>query len=142
MTGVQTCALPICFPVTIPGIARYLFIKYGIRVDTKTILSIGTKNRISQEIYDKVKEAKEYMDLLESHIIVFHDDPMNPYGIIKEIEKYYKENGIIHTTPFDYIKEDGSKEVRHRFDYYEANDPNEYVISITDHYAELTPEIS
>ena len=125
----------------IQGTARYLFIKYGIRVDTKTILSVGTKNRISQEIYDKVKEAKEYMDLLESHIIVFHDDPMNPYGIIKEIEKYYKENGIIHTTPFDYIKEDGSKEVRHRFDYYEANDPNEYVISITDHYAELTPEI-
>lgn len=124
----------------IQGIARYLFVNYGIRTDVKQLLSVG-KNRISQELWEKVREAKQYMDLLESKIVYLHDDPINPYGIIKEIENYFKENGTIHHTEYDHKLENGEIEKRKKFDYYEANDPNEYVISITDHYAELTPEV-
>jgi replicative DNA helicase len=123
----------------IQGVARYLFIKYGIRTDTKQLQSIG-KKRITEDLWNKFKEARRYMDLLESKIIYFHDDPINPYGIIKEIEKYYKDHGTIHYKTYLHKNEDGTTEERKIFDYYEPDNPDEYVISITDHLSELTPE--
>ena len=124
----------------IQAIARYLFKNYGIRADTAQLQSIG-KNRISQELWEKFKEAKSYMDRLEDHIIYFHDDPINPYGILKEIETYYKENGTIHYKEYDHQLDNGMVEKRKIFDYYVPNDPDTYIISITDHLSELVPEI-
>lgn len=124
----------------IQGVSRYLFVKYGIRTETKQLQSIG-KNRLSDELWQKFKEGKRYMDTLEEHIIYLHDDPINPFGILLEIEKYFRTNGKIHLKKDEKGEVIKTKEGHTMFDYYEPSDPDEYIISITDHLAELTPEV-
>ena len=43
MTGVQTCALPICFPVTIEGVSRYDFQFKNLRGYKTTIEGLSHK---------------------------------------------------------------------------------------------------
>lgn len=124
----------------IQGAVRYLYIKYNIRLDVNQIQSIG-KKRCSQEVYDKFIEAKEYMDGLQEHMIVFRDEPCNPFGILLDIERYARDNGKVVNKEFDHKNPDGTIEKRKMFDHYVPNNPNEYVIIITDHLSELTPEV-
>lgn len=50
----------------------------------------------------------------------------NPTGIYHTLEKYAEKNGTIHRKKV----EGYDKEV---FDYYEPNDPDEYVLCMIDH---------
>ena len=122
-------------------VSRYLFMNYGVRWDVDKIESVGDEKRMTREEYELYKEAKEYCDKLEDYIEIFHADPINPYGIVKTLETYALENGTIH-----YQKnEDGSFKLNKKgnkiFDYYEPNDPDMYIINITDHLAELNLEV-
>ena len=57
MTGVQTCALPICFPVTITGV-QYV-VKYG-KIDEFLTLFLPSVVVISSMITSPVSWEHEY----------------------------------------------------------------------------------
>jgi hypothetical protein len=108
--------------------AYKLFNDYGLVVDSSNILSKGTKNRISDEVYKKVVEVDQYMDELFDHI-TFVQDPENPTGIRNTVNKYAEQHGTIHYE--NYIHPDGSPGKRRSG--YTPNNPDEYVIIIVDH---------
>jgi replicative DNA helicase len=111
---------------------HYLFRKYGIITDINFVLSKG-KKRISQDIYDKVIEAASYMEKMEDHIHII-DSSTNPTGIYMDISKYMDANGkVIETTKV--VR--GQPITTHK---YIPHNPDEIVISITDHIGLLRTE--
>ena len=68
MTGVQTCALPICFPVTINGV-RVLIVHIWLHNPFDTL---KTESKIYQEIHDfplLPERLAEIVELVESGIL-------------------------------------------------------------------------
>lgn len=114
--------------------ANKLFADYGLSVDSAFILSKG-KNRISEEVYQRVVAVDQFMDELFDHI-VFVQDPENPTGIYNKIMKYAEANGKMHTEP--YRNPDGSSGIIRTG--YTPNDPDETVEVITDHVALMKKE--
>jgi len=104
----------------IKGVCRRLYYKYNIIVDVNYVLSRG-KNRIATEIYEKVKETRDYFERLET-VLDIHDIPTNPTGISKHLKSYFMKCGTIHKVD-DY-----------RFRYLPRN-KNRYNIVIVDHIA-------
>lgn len=108
----------------IRAISRKLYLDYGIVADTNYILSRG-KNRVSQEIFNKIKSLSDYFEEMTNHIEVFANE--NPVGARATILKYINDNGKtfhkkVNTT-------DGEIEV---FDYYKPY-KKQLVIGVFDH---------
>lgn len=102
----------------IKAIARKLYIEFGIITDINYVLSRG-KNRVNDEIYNKVVSTRDYFDSLES-MVTIKDMPLNPTGIKIDLDRYAKLNGkVVKTNEVESV--------------YIPNDPNEYVIIIIDH---------
>ena len=113
-----------------------------IRVTPKDLRSADNNNPLSQEILDilATDAYKRYFQFFEE-TVVFIDDIKNPFGIYKFMREYAKTHGKQHTKMVNFVDEQGvvvsQKEID---DYYEPNDPDEYVEVIVDHIALLTPE--
>lgn len=112
--------------------ANILYIKEGIRVDPTSLKS--TKNALSEDVIKLIEKHKPYFDKIEE-IVTFIDDVRNPTGIYKLMRSYALANGVIH---YKNINIDG-KETKVE-DYYEPNNPEEYVMCIIDHISLIDPE--
>lgn len=113
-------------------VCHKLFRDYGIITDINNVLSIG-KNKISQEIYDKVCECQDYMERMEDYVHI-QDISTNPTGIYMNVKKYMDNNGTV-------VEE--KKQVRGEwitFHRYIPNNIDEIVIVITDHVGLLRVE--
>lgn len=120
------------------GISRKLFLDYGIIADTTKLLSYGS-NRCSTELLEKIKLSRNYFEELED-ILEIHQDGINPFGIRKRLIDYANSNGKVELKDMPFTLDNGTIEMRKVFDYYTPTNPNEYVISITDHLALLSLE--
>jgi len=115
------------------GICKRLFEKYGIRISPNILQSIGS-SRISDEIVEKVKECRDYFEKLED-LVTFYDEPLTPSQIARVMEKKVKENGYI---AHKIVEVNGVSE---RIpDGYVENDPNKYLLFITDHISLIHSE--
>jgi hypothetical protein len=114
--------------------ANILYIKEGIRISPKDLQSTKADKVLSQETLDIIKKYEEYFNKIEE-IVEFIDDVRNPYGIYDVIRKYALANGKIHYRNIKIKDELVSVE-----DYYEPNDPEEYVIIMVDHIGLISPE--
>jgi len=110
-----------------------LFVKYKIRIDIKTLKSIASDRRVSNDVLDVIKsiEIQSILHFFEEHVEWIPD--RNPTGIFNNVEKYAKSHGIIHKKWSEPLE----KEV---FDWYEPNDPDEYVLIIIDHIGIISDE--
>lgn len=94
----------------------------------------STKNSpVPQEVLDVLKDG-EYNELItffEDHIEF--SPSRNPTGMYLEVKRYVEDNGVIHTKKKKYKDEFGVTHETEGFDYYEPNDPDEYVIVFYDH---------
>lgn len=115
------------------AICRRLLLQYGIVTDINFVLSRG-KNRISQEVYDKVVSTKDYFYEMED-VLTIIDENTNPTGINKFMVAHAKNNGIIKKKTVH----NGTMDIE-IFDSYTPNDPNEYVILIIDHISLMKRE--
>lgn len=127
----------------IQGITRQIYRKFGIITEPNEILSYK-KNKISQELFEMVAATRDYFEELED-IVLFNDEQQNPYGIYKFARDYAIANGAVHKKKInkkvlDEATGQFKEEILEIFDYYVPNNPREFVICITDHLAELTPE--
>jgi hypothetical protein len=90
-----------------------------------------------------IESGREFFKEFEQ-TVTFIDSIRNPFGIYKYMRdyanshgKYIDRNGQV--IPHEKLDR-GDEEVLKSLDRYEPDDPNEYVIVITDHLSLLTPE--
>jgi|JI10StandDraft_1071094.scaffolds.fasta_scaffold01483_31 hypothetical protein len=113
----------------IAGMAKRLYEEHRLRVSPTQLLSFN-RNKLPAHIFDAVYKTREYFELLSSKV-KFYDDQMTPTHINDIVQKYAKENGKEVTRTVD---------GHVYFDKYIPNNPNKFVIFITDHLAELDLE--
>ena len=117
----------------------FVFSKGKIRIDSKNLRS--TKNSVSQEVLDILKEP-EYQNFFKffEKTVVFIDDIRNPFGIYDFCRKYANLNGVQHKKTVKFTNNDNESYEQEIDDFYEPDDPEEYVEIIVDHMALLTSE--
>ena len=115
--------------------SNILYIKEGVRIAPKDLRSNKEDKILSQTNLDLISKYESYFRKIEE-IVEFIDDIRNPYGIYTTVRDYALANGKIHTRKIE-TKPGIFIEVE---DYYEANDPEEYVIIIVDHISLIQPE--
>lgn len=104
-----------------------------IRIDIKTFKSVDEGRVLSADILE-ILGTLEYQSILnfyEEHVTFIAG--RNPTGIFHTLEKYAEANGTIHRKKVESYE----KEV---FDYYEPNNPEEYVMCIIDHIGLISTE--
>lgn len=111
----------------------YILSDKKIRIDIKTFKSVDEDRILSPEILELLGTL-EYQSILrffEEHVVFIPD--RNPTGVYHTLEKYAEANGTIHRKRVEGYE----KEI---FDYYEPNDPDEYVLCIIDHISLISCE--
>ena len=116
--------------------SNILYIKEGIRIAPKDLRSTKADNVLSEEYLELIVKYKPYFDKIEE-IVEFIDDIRNPTGIYKFVRAYAQANGVQHTKKVE-IK----GEITEIDDYYEPNDPEEYVMVFIDHISLISNEIN
>ena len=121
----------------------FMLSRGNIRITPKDLRSADIRNPLSQDILDILASDtyKQYFQFFEE-TVVFIDNIKNPFGIYKFMKQYAQSNGVQHTkiVPF-FNNNTGEVESQQEIDdYYEANDPDEYVECVIDHIALLSPE--
>ena len=111
----------------------YILSDKKIRIDIKTFKSVDTDRVLPKEILDLLNtlEYQSILQFFEDHVVFIPD--RNPTGVYHTLEKYAEANGTIHKKKI----EGYDKEI---FDYYEPNDPDEYVLCIVDHISLISCE--
>lgn len=113
----------------------YLWQRYQIKIDVPTLLQWGGhRNKIKEDIYQKIYKATEYFEELLQHIQLM-DGSINPTGIYKEVCRYAYTHGKIETVTL--TQKDGSE---YNKKVYIPNDPKLVTIIIIDHIGKLTGE--
>lgn len=114
--------------------ANILYIKEGIRVSPQDLKSTKADKILSEETLNIIRKYEDYFNKIEE-IVEFIDDIRTPYGIYALVRDYALANGKIHMRTVKIGNE--LKEVE---DYYEPNDPEEYVIVMIDHIGLISPQ--
>ena len=114
--------------------SNIIYVKEGIRIPPTDLRSTKADRILSDEILEIISKYESYFTKIEE-IVEFIDDIRNPYGIYKFVRSYAQANGTQHTKTID-IK----GKLTEIDDYYEPNDPEEYVMVFIDHIGLITPE--
>lgn len=122
------------------AISNYLYVetKGRIRIDPKRLRSVNSP--LNMDILKQVEGSREYFEEFLD-CVTFIDDIKNPYGIYKFMNEYANNNGKVHTTIKTFVNnKTGTSYDKEIYDYYEPDNPDEYVIILVDHAALLHPE--
>lgn len=120
--------------------SNILYIKEGIRIAPKDLRSTRIDNVLDEKTLTIIEKYKPYFDKIEE-IVEFIDDVRNPFGIYKFVREYAQANGTQHTKKVEFVNnKTGSTYTKEIDDYYEPNDPDEYVMVIIDHVSLISPE--
>jgi len=110
-----------------------LYVKYKMRVDIKELKCVEAGRSVRSDVVEVLKseEMRCIWRFFIDHIEWIPD--RNPTGIYNSLDRYAKSHGTIHTKWSESLQKDV-------FDYYEPNDPDEYVLCIIDHIGLIAPE--
>jgi replicative DNA helicase len=127
------------------AISNKLFVDYNLIKSPEDIDSIFKTRILDNLTLNNIQNLENYFNKYES-IVTYIDNIRNPYGIYNYMRNYAEENGIFYDKfnkpiNIENIRSD-RENTAHLIDRYEPNDPNEYVIVVTDHVSLLTPEKS
>jgi hypothetical protein len=106
---------------------------YNVTISPENLYSYFKDYTINEEVLKKIEAEKEYFELFERTVEVI-GHIKNPTGIYKHVREYAKANGTFY---FKGSKVDPTNTI---YDTYKPNDPDEYVIVITDHLSLLGTE--
>ena len=122
---------------------RYLLYTHSgfrTRVSHQELTSTREGHPISEEVLE-ILESEEYQDIMnffEDRVEFLSD--RNPTGIYKAMVKYADEHGKRLYKQVRTVNEFGEEQVVNKIVGYEPDDPDEYVIGITDHIGLLQEE--
>jgi hypothetical protein len=120
--------------------ANIIYIKEGLRISPTDLKSTSSKKVLSQEVLDTINKYKPYFDKIEE-MVEFIDNIRNPTGIWKFMRDYALANGTQHQKTVEFKNNNTGEITEHIVDdYYEPNDPDEYVIFIIDHISLISTE--
>lgn len=114
--------------------SNILYVKEGVRIAPKDLRSTKADNVLSDEILDLIKRYEVYFNKIEE-IVEFIDDIRNPTGIYYFMRDYANANGTQHTRIINIKGKDTEVD-----DWYEPNDPEEYVMVFIDHISLIATE--
>lgn len=114
--------------------SNILYIKEGIRISPKDLRSTKADKVLSEDVIKIIEKYESYFKKIEE-IVEFVDNIRHPTGIHNLVKSYAKANGVQHKR--NIVIDGKSIEVD---DYYEPNDPDEYVMIIIDHISLITAE--
>lgn len=111
-----------------------------IRISPTDLSSTDERKPVDQKVLDfmNTPEFEEIMKIYED-TVTFYDD-RHPTGIFMTVKEYAKANGTLHYNEYSVRDEFGKEMVKHTFDYYEPNEPEEYVFVIIDHISLIDTE--
>lgn len=102
-------------------ISRKIFLETGQIISVNKILGWVSKEfKLTKDEHDLVVQQRDYINHLLNDVVTIIENPQNPMGVKKVIDKYATENG-----KFEQIDE-------HNKIYY-PNNPKELVVVIYDH---------
>lgn len=114
--------------------ANILYIKEGLRIAPKDLKSTKADRILSENVLLIIEKYKPYFEKIEE-IVEFIDDVRHPFGIYNLVREYALANGTVHYREIDI---DGK--ITKVEDYYEPNNPDEYVMIMIDHISLISPE--
>lgn len=133
-------------------ISNRLFDKYGISLDILELQSMFDKS-IDEDIVLKIQESEEYFNDLDDYLEII-DTISNPTGIYKYVRQYSLGRG--NHFFYDFINDKEKKNLKKAstveeykilsdtkglaYSHYEADNPDEYVAVIVDHFSLLATE--
>jgi hypothetical protein len=121
--------------------ANILYIKEGIRVSPTDLKSTNKNKILSQDIIEIIKKYEPYFRKMQE-IVEFIDDVRNPTGIYKLVRRYALANGKIHYKTIKIKDQETNEDISVKVeDFYEPNDPEEYVMIIIDHISLIDTEV-
>jgi len=113
--------------------SNILYVKENIRISPSDLRSTKADRILPEEYLDIIAKYEPYFRKIEE-VVEFIDDVRTGYGMYAVMRDYALANGKIHTRQIKI-----GDEVREVEDYYEPNDPDEYVMGIFDHIGLLSP---
>ena len=117
--------------------SHILYIKEGIRIAPKDLRSTNKEKVLDEKVLTILKNYEDYFQrMLE--IIEFIDSIRNPTGIYNTLRDYADNHGKKH---YRNIITDKGENIT-VFDYYEPDEPDEYVMCIVDHVGLIDTERS
>lgn len=124
-------------------ISHLLFIRKGVKISPDLMDSVYKHYILEDDVMQAIEEIKPELQLILDNI-VFFDNVRNPFGIYKSVREYAHANGhyedingnILNT---EFIEKGINDEAKKIYRYI-PNNPDEFVIIITDHVSLLTPE--
>lgn len=120
--------------------SHILYIKEGIRISPQHLKSVRKENILDPTIIKVIEKYSEYFKKIEE-IVEFIDDVKNPTGIYNIMRDYAQSNGTQYTKSVEFVNNKTKKTFKQDVDdYYEPNDPEEYVFVIIDHISLIQKE--
>jgi len=122
------------------AISYKLFKSHNIIISPQKLRSVFSSYILDEKILNIIKspEFQEWLRIFEE-IVVINDNIRNPTGILKFVNSYAEKNGKQTYTTMDW-EENGKIIQKKKKDAYYPNNPDEFVIVITDHIGLLNPE--
>lgn len=124
----------------IAAFSNIIYVKTGVRISPTDLKSTKADKVLPKEHLDLIKEFEPYFRKIEE-VVTFIDSVRNPTGIYKFMRNYARNNGTQHTQTVQFTNnETGELYDQEIDDYYEPNDPEEYVMCIIDHISLIMTE--
>jgi len=117
-------------------VSNKLFKDHNISTSPDKLYSEYKNDIIAENVLQKLSSYEEYFNWFSQHVEII-DNIRNPYGIYKYVRQYAIANGTFYLNGRIVDMSNPSNKI---YDEYKANDPDEYVIIITDHVSLLQPE--
>lgn len=117
-----------------------LFTLSGIEVSPTDLNSTDETKPLDSKVIEILEsdKYKEILNFYEEH--VSYMPSRNPTGQWKDITRYAEEHGKSYYEDIIYTDEFGNEKKGRKFSHYVPDDPDEYVIIITDHVGLLEKE--
>ena len=120
--------------------SNILYVKEGIRIAPKDLRSTKDDKILSDETLKIIEKYEPYFNKIEE-IVEFIDNVRNPTGIYKFVREYAYNNGTQHKKKVEFKNaKTGEITINEIDDYYEPNNPEEYVMVFIDHISLISTE--
>ena len=118
-------------------VSYLLYERYKMRISVNDLSGKSRRKFKAAELKAIVEVNDEVKAFMGN--IYFHDEPLNPTGVYKELMQFARNNGEFQEEEYIQVtlKEDGTKTEKpgKRIVGYKPNNPSEMVVVITDHVA-------
>ena len=124
----------------IAAMSYLLFKEHDVIVSPQDLQSLFSGKILDERILNlcKSKKFQQWFAVFDE-VVDFYDDIRSGYSMYNLVKTYAEANGKYTYKTIDWTNDDGSVTKKNVIDSYKANDPDEYVIVITDHLALLQP---